>query len=73
MVTWAPSPSAIRAACVPTTPPPIMVTLPLGTPGTPPRSTPEPPSCLVKKWAPICTAMRPATSLIGTKSGKWHS
>ena len=49
IVTCAPSPKAMRAACVPTTPPPMIVTFPLGTPGTPPSSTPEPPSCLVKK------------------------
>ena len=46
---------------------PLLV--PFGTPGTPPRSTPDPPSRLVRKWAPIWTAIRPATSLIGTKSG----
>ena len=37
-VTSAPMPSAIIAACVPTTPPPRITTLPGATPGTPPSS-----------------------------------
>ena len=43
IVTRAPMPSAILAAFIPTTPPPMMITSAGGTPGTPPRSTPRPP------------------------------
>ena len=43
IVTLAPKPTAILAALIPTIPPPIIVTFPLLTPGTPPRSTPFPP------------------------------
>ena len=43
MVTCAPMPSAILAALMPTVPPPTMVTLAGGVPGTPPRRTPLPP------------------------------
>ena len=43
MVTWAPIPSAILAALMPTVPPPMMATLAGGVPGTPPKSTPLPP------------------------------
>ena len=43
IVTSAPIPVAILQAFVPTTPPPIIETLPRLTPGTPPNSTPLPP------------------------------
>ena len=39
------------------------------TPGAPPISTPRPPLWRSRKWAPICGASRPATSLIGASSG----
>ena len=42
-VTSAPMPSAIIAACVPTTPPPRSRRLPGATPGTPPSRMPLPP------------------------------
>ncbi len=65
MVTWAPSPSAIRAAWVPCYPAyiwkkryPFLGNTKSQFLGGPP----DPPSCLVRKWAPICTAIRPATS-----------
>ena len=43
MVTSAPNPIAILAAFVPATPPPMIHTLPLLTPGTPPSNMPFPP------------------------------
>ena len=68
-VTDASSPMAIRAAAVPTTPPPMITTRATGTPGTPPSRIPAPPGSFSRQWAPACTAMRPATSLIGANSG----
>jgi hypothetical protein len=62
-------PTAIFAAFVPTTPPPMMTTRAAGTPGTPPNSTPRPPFIFSRYCAPTCTAMRPATSDIGVRSG----
>ena len=44
MMTVGPIPTAIAAALSPATPPPIMTTLRGRTPGTPPTSTPRPPS-----------------------------
>ncbi len=67
--TLAPSPSASLAAFVPTTPAPRMVMDPVCTPGTPAKSTPLPPCARSRKWAPTCGAMRPATSLMGVRSG----
>ena len=43
MVTSAPRPTAILAACRPTTPPPMTATLAGSTPGTPPSRMPRPP------------------------------
>ena len=68
-VTSAPMPTAIIAACVPTTPPPRITTLPGATPGTPPSRMPLPPFGFSRKCAPACTDMRPATSDIGASSG----
>ena len=62
-------PSAIIAACVPTTPPPRITTLPGATPGTPPSRMPLPPCGFSSQNAPACTAMRPATSDIGASNG----
>ena len=70
MVTWAPKPAAIFAACTPTTPAPNTKTLPGATPGTPPKSTPRPLAGFSKYFAPCCMAILPATSDIGVKSGK---
>ena len=66
-------PSAIFAASVPDTPPPMMRTFAAGVPGTPPRRMPAPPAGLSRWWAAACTAMRPATSLIGVSSGSLRS
>ena len=62
-------PSAINAAFCPTTPPPITITLPAATPGTPPSSSPRPPSGFSSMNAPACVAILPAISLIGASSG----
>ena len=73
MVTLAPIPTAILAELMPTTPPPIITTCAGSTPGTPPNKTPCPPCGFSRKRAPTCTAMRPATSLIGVSRGKLRS
>ncbi len=39
------------------------------TPGTPPSRMPLPPNTFSRYFAPSCTAIRPATSLIGVSSG----
>ena len=70
IVTSAPKPKAILAAFVPAWPPPIIVTLPLGTPGMPPSKIPIPPLNLCKNSAPTCVDILPATSLIGVNNGK---
>lgn len=70
MVTWAPIPRAILAALVPTVPPPRITTLAGATPGTPPRRTPRPPLGFSRNWAPTWGAIRPATSLMGTRRGR---
>ena len=62
-------PIATRAALVPTTPPPMIVTLAAATPATPPSRMPRPPECLCREYAPACVASLPATSLIGASSG----
>ena len=73
-VTCAPMPTAMVAAFRPTTPPPRITTRPRRVPGTPPRRTPLPPRSFSRHVAPTCTAMRPATSLIGLRSGSvWSS
>ena len=64
-------PIAISAAVRPTTPPPMIMTLPAATPGTPPSSRPRPPSGFSSMNAPACVAILPATSLIGASSGSW--
>ena len=55
---------------MPTTPPPITTTTAAATPGTPPSSTPRPPSGFSSMNAPACVAIFPATSLIGASSGR---
>src|ERR1044071_4270827 len=69
-VTWASMPIATRAALVPETPPPRITTLAAATPGTPPKRTPMPPCSFSRQCAPTCTLIRPATSLIGARSGE---
>ena len=66
-------PSAILAASVPETPPPMMVTRAAGVPGTPPSRRPAPPAGLSRARAAACTDIRPATSLIGVSSGSLPS
>src|SRR4051795_13764198 len=62
-------PRAMMAALTPTTPPPMIATLPARTPGTPPSSRPRPPSGFSSMNAPAWVAILPATSLIGASSG----
>jgi hypothetical protein len=62
-------PMAMNAAFIPTTPPPITITLAEATPGTPPSRIPRPPSGFSSMKAPACVAIFPATSLIGASSG----
>ncbi|CAB4930754.1 unannotated protein [freshwater metagenome] len=69
-VTSAPIPTAITAAFKPATPAPIITTRPGATPGTPPSKTPRPPLGFCSAVAPTCVASRPATSLIGARSGR---
>ena len=54
-------------------PPPSTSTRPGATPGTPPSSSPRPPSGFSRKYAPACAASRPAISLIGASSGSRRS
>ena len=61
--------TAILAELWPTTPPPRITTLAGATPGTPPSRMPRPPLGRSRYTAPTCTAMRPATSLMGVSSG----
>ena len=58
-------PSAMLAAFWPETPAPMMTTLALATPPTPPISTPRPPWAFISEWAPTWGARQPATSDIG--------
>ena len=60
----------MRAALVPTTPPPMMTTRAAATPATPPSSMPRPPCSISRQCAPAWIDMRPATSLIGASSGR---
>ena len=69
MATSASMPAAIQAAFQPTLPAPSTTTRAGRTPGAPPSSTPRPPLCRSRKWAPIWGAIRPATSLMGASSG----
>src|SRR5207245_9291431 len=59
----------MRAAFAPTTPPPMITTSAGNTPGTPPSRMPLPPYTFSRYFAPSCTAIRPATSLIGVSNG----
>ena len=68
--TSAPSPMAMRAAFIPTTPPPSTSTRAGATPGTPQNSRPMPPLCFNRVSAAENTAMRPATSDMGASSGR---
>ena len=47
----------------------MTMTFPAATPGTPPSSSPRPPSGFSSMNAPACVAIFPATSLIGASSG----
>ena len=67
--TSASMPIAMAAALKPTTPPPITITFAAATPGTPPSSTPRPPSGFSSMNAPAWVAILPATSDIGASSG----
>src|SRR5215217_7103840 len=58
-------PMAMRAAFMPTTPPPRTATRAGGTPGTPQSSRPMPPLCLSRVSAAENTAMRPAAPGVG--------
>ena len=75
MKTSAPIPIATAAALRPTLPPPMIITFAAATPGTPPSSTPRPPSGFSSMNAPACVARRPAISDIGASSGRrpWRS
>ena len=55
---------------MPTTPPPITITLAAATPGTPPSRMPRPPSGFSSMKAPAWVAILPAISLIGASSGR---
>ncbi len=68
--TMAPEPTAICAALDPTTPAPRIAILAGGTPATPPSRMPIPPCAFSRQVAPACTAMRPATSDMGARSGR---
>ena len=54
---------------MPTTPPPMIITVAAATPGTPPSRMPRPPSGFSSMKAPACVAILPAISLIGASSG----
>ncbi len=54
---------------MPATPAPMITTLAHSTPGTPQINVPRPPPSRARCWAPTSGAMRPATSLIGVRSG----
>ena len=69
-VTSPPIPVATKIALLPTTPPPMTATFAGVTPGTPPSKTPRPWWAISKQVAPACTAMRPATWLMGASSGR---
>ena len=59
----------MNAACMPTAPPPMIITFAGGTPGTPPSRMPRPPSGFSSMNAPAWVAIFPATSDIGASSG----
>ena len=63
-------PIAMKAAFMPTTPPPITITFAAATPGTPPSRIPRPPSGFSSMNAPACVAILPATSDIGASRGR---
>ena len=73
--TSASMPMAMKAAFMPTTPPPITSTLAAATPGTPASSTPRPPCGFSSMKAPAWVAILPATSDIGASRGRrpWGS
>ena len=62
-------PIAMKAAFIPTAPPPMIITLAEATPGTPPSRMPRPPSGFSSMNAPAWVAILPATSLIGASNG----
>ncbi len=55
---------------MPTTPPPMIITVAAATPGTPPSRIPRPPRGFSSMKAPACVAILPAISLIGASSGR---
>ena len=69
IVTSAPRPAAITAEFAPATPPPTIVTVAGRVPGTPDMRRPRPPAERIRVAAPTVGARRPATSLIGARSG----
>ena len=52
IVTFAPIPTAILQAFIPTVPPPRMTTFAFGVPGTPASRMPSPPKCFSRYFAP---------------------
>ena len=66
-----PCPTAISAALMPTTPPPMTTTLAGCHAGhAAEQHARARPAAFSRQWAPACTAIRPATSLIGASSGR---
>src|SRR2546430_2416656 len=65
MNTSASIPIAMKAAFMPTAPPPMTITVAAATPGTPPSRIPRPPSGFSSMNAPAWVAILPAISLIG--------
>ena len=63
-------PIAMKAAFIPTAPPPMIITFAAATPGTPPSRTPRPPSGFSSMKAPAWVAILPAISDIGARSGR---
>ncbi len=62
-------PMAMKAAFMPTAPPPITSTLAAATPGTPASRMPRPPNGFSSMYAPAWVAIFPAISDIGARSG----
>ena len=63
-------PTAMNAAFMPTTPPPMIITVAAATPGTPPSRMPRPPNGFSSMKAPAWVESLPAISLIGASSGR---
>ena len=69
MTTFAARPAAMRAAFVPTAPPPRTSTLAGATPGTPLSRMPWPIIGRSRHFAPSWIDIRPAISLMGVSKG----